>query len=128
MAHPPDIPEGPFKPEWESLQRGYQIPTWYQEDKFGIFIHWGVYSVPAFRDEWYPRNMYIKDSDEYKHHIATYGPQTEFGYKDFIPSFTAAKFDPDAWAELFKNAGNLQIQFTSCKILFLFQQLNERNT
>ncbi|CAM6091102.1 unnamed protein product [Calypogeia fissa] len=104
MAQPPDIPNGPFEPTWESL-KGYKVPSWYQEDKFGIFIHWGVYSVPAFANEWYPRNMYQKGTNEYNHHIATYGPQTEFGYKDFIPSLTAAKFDPDAWAQLFKDAG-----------------------
>src|SRR5690348_757877 len=62
--------QGPFRPDWESLQK-YQAPDWYKDAKFGIFIHWGVYSVPAFGNEWYPRNMYRKDSDEYKHHIAT---------------------------------------------------------
>ena len=63
------------------------------------------YSVPAFGNEWYPRNMYREGSDEYKHHIATYGPQDKFGYKDFIPMFKAEHFDPAAWAELFKKAG-----------------------
>jgi alpha-L-fucosidase len=95
---------GPFRPDWESLQ-AYQIPEWYMDAKFGIFIHWGVYSVPAFGSEWYPRLMYIPGSDEYKHHIATYGSQDTFGYKDFIPSFKAEKFDPAAWARLFKEAG-----------------------
>ena len=96
--------EGPFRPDWESLQR-YEVPEWYKDAKFGIFIHWGVYSVPAFGNEWYPRNMYREDSEEYKHHIATYGPQDKFGYKDFIPLFKAEHFDPAAWARLFKEAG-----------------------
>ena len=96
--------QGPFRPDWESLQK-YQAPDWYKDAKFGIFIHWGVYSVPAFGNEWYPRNMYRKDSDEYKHHIATYGPQDKFGYKDFIPMFKAEHFDPAAWARLFKESG-----------------------
>ena len=96
--------QGPFRPDWESLQK-YQAPDWYKDAKFGIFIHWGVYSVPAFGNEWYPRNMYRKDSDEYKHHIATYGPQDKFGYKDFIPMFKAEHFDPAAWAHLFKESG-----------------------
>ncbi len=52
-----DAQEGPFQPDWASL-KGYKIPEWYQDAKFGIFIHWGVYSVPAFGNEWYPRNMY----------------------------------------------------------------------
>ena len=49
--------QGPFRPDWESLQK-YEVPEWYKDAKFGIFIHWGVYSVPAFSNEWYPRNMY----------------------------------------------------------------------
>ena len=96
--------QGPFRPDWESLQK-YEAPEWYQDAKFGIFIHWGVYSVPAFSSEWYPRNMYEPGFDAYKHHIATYGPQDKFGYKDFIPMFKAEGFDPSAWAELFKKAG-----------------------
>jgi alpha-L-fucosidase len=96
--------QGPFRPDWESLQK-YEAPEWYRDAKFGIFIHWGVYSVPAFGSEWYPRLMYIEGSPEYKHHIATYGSQDKFGYKDFIPNFKAENFDPAAWAELFKKAG-----------------------
>ena len=96
--------QGPFQPNWESL-KGFQIPEWYKDAKFGIFIHWGVYSVPAFGNEWYARNMYLLDSAEFKHHVATYGPQGKFGYKDFIPMFQAENFDPDAWAQLFVEAG-----------------------
>jgi alpha-L-fucosidase len=96
--------QGPFRPDWESLQK-YEVPEWYKDAKFGIFIHWGVYSVPAFANEWYPRIMYQEGSDVYKHHIATYGPHDKFGYKDFIPMFKAEHFDPAAWAELFKKAG-----------------------
>jgi len=96
--------EGPFRPDWESLQK-YEVPEWYQDAKFGIFIHWGAYSVPAFGNEWYPRNMYRPGTDEYKHQIATYGPLDKFGYKDFIPMFKADHWDPVAWAELFKKAG-----------------------
>jgi alpha-L-fucosidase len=95
---------GPFRADWESLET-YQVPEWYKDAKFGIFIHWGVYSVPAFGSEWYPREMYRPDTPEYKHHIATYGTQDKFGYKDFVPMFKAAKFDPTAWAQLFRNAG-----------------------
>ena len=96
--------DGPFRPYWESLQN-YQTPAWYEDAKFGIFIHWGLYSVPAFGSEWYSRNMYETGSDEYKHHLATYGPQNKFGYKDFIPMFTAEHFDARAWARLFREAG-----------------------
>ncbi len=96
--------QGPFRPDWESLQK-YEVPEWYKDAKFGIFIHWGVYSVPAFGNEWYPRNMYVPGSPEYQHHIATYGTQDKFGYKDFIPMFKAEHFDAAAWADLFKKAG-----------------------
>jgi alpha-L-fucosidase len=96
--------DGPFRPDWESL-KAYSVPEWYKDAKFGIFIHWGVYSVPAFGSEWYPRLMYIPGTAEFKHHVATYGSQEQFGYKDFIPRFKAEKFDPAAWARLFKEAG-----------------------
>jgi alpha-L-fucosidase len=98
------VSAGPFAASWESLG-AYRVPAWYEDAKFGIFIHWGVYSVPAFGSEWYPRNMYQKDSDEFKHHVTTYGPQSKFGYKDFIPLFKAERFNADRWAEVFKQAG-----------------------
>jgi len=93
-----------FEPTWESLSK-VTVPGWYLDGKFGIFIHWGLYSVPAFGSEWYPRNMYIQGTREFEHHRQTYGPHNQFGYKDFIPQFTAEKYDPHAWAELFKQAG-----------------------
>jgi hypothetical protein len=68
-------------------------------------LHWGVYSVPAFGSEWYPREMYLEGSKINQHHVATYGPLTKIGYKDFIPMFKAEKFDPQAWAALFKESG-----------------------
>jgi alpha-L-fucosidase len=95
---------GPFAPNWQSLER-FTAPAWYVDGKFGIFIHWGLYSVPAFGNEWYPRNMYKKGTPEFAHHVATFGPQSRFGYKDFIPRFTAERFDPRAWAALFKASG-----------------------
>jgi alpha-L-fucosidase len=93
-----------YEPTWESL-KGYQVPTWYEDAKFGIFIHWGVYAVPAYDNEWYPRNMYIKGSDVYNYHREHYGPQSTFGYKDFIHSLTAERWNPDRWVELFRQAG-----------------------
>src|SRR6185369_15134123 len=96
--------QGTFRPDWESLQK-YEVPAWYEDAKFGIFIHWGVYSVPAFGSEWYPRQMYQAGTPEFEHHLATFGSQRTFGYKDFIPRFTAERFDPDAWAALFVDAG-----------------------
>ncbi len=98
------IAQGPYRDNWESLS-DYPVATWYQQAKFGIFIHWGVYSVPAFGNEWYPRNMYVKGTKEYEHHIKTYGPHSKFGYKDFIPLFKGEKFDASEWVSLFTQAG-----------------------
>jgi alpha-L-fucosidase len=96
--------KGPFNPDWKSLE-SYQAPEWYLDAKFGIFIHWGVYSVPAFGNEWYPRNMYVSDNAVFKHHVETYGPQLKFGYKDFIPQMKAERFDATHWAEVFRKSG-----------------------
>jgi alpha-L-fucosidase len=99
--------QGPMQPDWQSLT-GYTTPEWYRDAKFGIFIHWGVYSVPAYKGEWYPRHMYERtgeNSDRYQHQIATYGPMPQVGYKDLIPLFKAEHFDPNAWATLFREAG-----------------------
>lgn len=93
-----------FEPTWESLKR-YHVPEWYRNAKFGIFIHWGPYCVPAFGNEWYPRNMYLQDRPEFRYHLETYGYPSKFGYKDFISQFDAIHFDPHEWVQLFKSAG-----------------------
>lgn len=98
------IDKGPYHDDWASLT-DFIMPSWYEKAKFGIFVHWGLYSVPAFNNEWYSRNMYIQGTPEFEHHIKTYGPHKDFGYKDFIPMFTADKFDADFWAETFAAAG-----------------------
>ena len=95
---------GPFRPDWTSLKQ-YGTPQWYEQARFGIFLHWGLYSVPGWGNEWYSRNMYQEGTPEYLHHRETYGPQEQFGYKDLIPLFKADKFDPRAWAKLFHEAG-----------------------
>jgi len=98
------IAKGPYKDTWESLCN-YPVPKWYADAKFGVFIHWGPYSVPGFGNEWYPRSMYLKDSDEFKHHVETYGAHKDFGYKDFIPMFKGEKFNAAEWMDLFEDAG-----------------------
>ena len=103
-----------YKAEWESLKK-HQTPDWFLDAKFGIYCHWGPYSVPAYETEWYSHWMYV-DADNpearkgkahkiHKHHVEKYGPLNTFGYKDFIPMFTAEKFDPAEWAQLFKDGG-----------------------
>lgn len=98
------IAEGTFKPTWESLMQA-EVPAWFKKEKLGIFVHWGLYSVPANSNEWYSRNMYIKGMPAFDHHVKTYGEQKKFGYKDFIPLFTAKAFEPKEWMDLFKAAG-----------------------
>lgn len=98
------IDSGRYKADWSSLS-GHKIPEWYKKAKLGIFIHWGIYSVPAYACEWYPRWMYCEDSREYEFHKKNFGDPKDFGYKDFIPMFKAEKFDAEAWVELFKKAG-----------------------
>lgn len=98
------IESGPYTDSWQSLCK-HKTPEWYKNAKFGIFIHWGIYSVPAFGNEWYSREMYDKSKPAYRHHREKYGNQKDFGYKDFIPMFKAENFNPEKWAELFKNSG-----------------------
>ena len=114
-AAPTPIPVQ-FEPTWTSL-RQYQVPSWYEDAKFGIFIHWGAYSVPAFGNEWYPRRMYQpfrtsptgvasdREDPVFKFHAGKFGAQSKFGYKDFIPMFKGESFNADQWADLFQKAG-----------------------
>ncbi len=98
------IAKGPFKDDWTSLSK-VKVPDWFASERFGIFIHWGVFTSEQFCTEWYPRGMYIKDSEEWKHHVEKYGPHTETGYKDYVERFKGEKFDPDTWMDIFKKSG-----------------------
>ncbi|MGY4979468.1 alpha-L-fucosidase [Streptomyces sp. 900105755] len=97
-----------YRPTETSLA-GHRAPYWFNDAKFGIFIHWGVYSVPAWAPvgvqyaEWYWDQMQDPNNPTYAYHRDTYG--ADFAYDDFIPRFTAEKFDPRAWVELFRDAG-----------------------
>lgn len=95
---------GKFQPTADSLSQ-YNVPDWYRDAKFGIFLHWGIYSVPAHANEWYPRLMYRKEDPVFKWHQEHWGPQSMFGYKDFIPLFRAEHWKPAEWVSLFKKAG-----------------------
>jgi alpha-L-fucosidase len=97
----PDL-AGPVQPTWESLRDHYSDPPWFRGAKIGIFIHWGLYAVPAHHSEWYSRFMYTTDAQWHTDH---YGPPNKFGYKDFIPMFKAEQFRPEEWVSLFKRAG-----------------------
>ncbi|WP_282135419.1 alpha-L-fucosidase [Seonamhaeicola maritimus] len=108
-----------YEPNWESIKKHYKDPEWFNNQKFGIFIHWGAYSVPAFGSEWYPRQMYMDTATftaqlnlertgpntTYLHHKEKWGDQKTFGYKDFIPMFKGEKFNAAEWIDLFKKSG-----------------------
>lgn len=89
--------------DWTKLHR--EASDWFRDAKFGLFFHWGPYSVPAYKNEWYSRNMYAKKNAINRYHEETYGKVSTFGYKDFYPMMTADKFDPEEWAEIVERSG-----------------------
>ncbi len=95
-----------YEPDWASLRK-HNTPQWLRDDKFGIYTHWGIYSVPACgpNGTWYAHNIYRGGNNQAEYHEKTFGPVSEFGYKDFIPQFTAEKFDAKEWASIFKSSG-----------------------
>jgi alpha-L-fucosidase len=95
--------EGPYKPTWESLLQ-YDAPDWYRDAKFGIWCHWTPQCVPEAGD-WYARNMYMQDSEQYKYHLEHYGHPSRFGYKELCSQWTLINWEPDALIERFKKAG-----------------------
>ena len=123
---PTPMAPGPVQPTWSSLQANYAVPDWFKGAKFGIFMHFGIFSVPAHGNEWYEKFLYAGGDDNVLKvlfgrdmalgindgprstrawHTEHFGPPDKFGYKDFIPLFKAEHFDADAWATLFKKAG-----------------------
>jgi alpha-L-fucosidase len=123
---PTPMAQGPVKPTWDSLKANYKVPDWFRGAKFGIFMHFGIFSVPAHGNEWYEKSLYAGGDDSVLKvlggndlalggntgphstrawHTEHFGPPDKFGYKDFIPMFKAEQFDADAWAILFKKAG-----------------------
>lgn len=110
-----------YLPNWESLD-SRTIPSWFNNAKFGIFLHWGVYSVPAWRKinderfgsyaEWYYASVYgnYKNNDD-DFHKKVYGE--DFEYRKFANYFKAELFDPELWADIFYNAGAKYVVLTS---------------
>ena len=92
-----------FEPSFESLYTR-TVPDWFRDSKFGIWSHWGPQSVPMYGD-WYARNMYIEDSDQYRYHVRHYGHPSKFGYKDICALWKAERFDPDGLMALYRRAG-----------------------
>ncbi len=95
--------EGPYQPTWDSLLL-YDAPEWYRDAKFGIWAHWSPQCVPEAGD-WYARNMYMDDSEEYKYQLEHYGHPSRFGYKDLCPQWTLLNWEPEELIQRYKNAG-----------------------
>ena len=91
------------EPTWESLR--HEPAQWLLDAKFGIYMHWGVYCVPAYKGVWYGKGMYQPGDDFYKHHVETYGDPKDFPYDRFVGMFKAEKFDANSWARLIKASG-----------------------
>ncbi|MCX6621002.1 MAG: alpha-L-fucosidase, partial [Acidobacteria bacterium] len=128
---------GPYQPTTESL-RTHKAPQWFENAKFGVFIHWGPYAVPAYH-EWYvdfispkasfgfllggppytagrgelPEQLYRKNvqAAAVEYHRKNWG--ADFPYDDFIPMFKAEKFNPAEWAQLFQEAGARYVVLTA---------------
>ena len=110
-------PPAEYEPDWASLET-HPTPEWFEDAKFGIFIHWGVYSVPSFCDtstysEWYQHwlNTNSHGGKVTKFHADNYGE--DFKYREFAPMFRAEMWDPAEWASIFKRSGAEYIVLTS---------------
>lgn len=101
---PAHAASGLYRPDWNSLAT-HPMPEWLLDAKFGIYAHWGVYSVPADQTEWYGRRIYERGTKFNQHHTERWGPIEKFGYKDFIPLFKAERYNPDEWAALIEASG-----------------------
>lgn len=111
-----------YQPTWASID-SRPLPAWFDEAKFGIFIHWGVYSVPSWAPtakevtggepyaEWYWKKLENKDGPTWRFHVEKYG--ANFKYQDFAPLFRAEMFQPEQWADLFARSGARYVVLTS---------------
>lgn len=95
--------EPSYKPTWDSLDQR-PIPEWYDKAKVGIFLHWGVYSVPTMGSEWFWTLWRHDRSAEYVEYMAK-NFKPDFSYQEFAPDFTAEHFDAKEWATLFEQSG-----------------------
>ena len=116
-----------YREDWDSLAAHNESPEWFKNAKFGIYFHWGPYSVPAYGNEHYPRTMYghlsgkkpvmnqqkrnynlgvgFQTFREHEFHKENYGEPKDFEYHDLVPLFEAKDFDAERWANLFYLAG-----------------------
>lgn len=98
------VPE--YKEAWDKISNN-KIPEWIIDAKFGIYTHWGVYSIPGFADNTYVRYMYDKRNPRgvYQHHLENYGKPEEYGYTKFVEQFTAEDYNAKDMLELMIDSG-----------------------
>lgn len=96
--------QAPVAADWRSFVTSYRVPDWFRDAKLGLWSHWGPQCVPEYGD-WYGRQMYIQGNPFYRHHLATYGHPTHFGFIEFINRWRAEAFEPQRLARLFRRAG-----------------------
>lgn len=104
LADTPKIPAGPYAASWDSIRANYQTPEWFLDAKFGIFMHFGLYSVAAHGSEWYEKYIYGGNAGIEQWHVQKFGPLDTHGYIKLADQY-AKDFDPEKWAVLFKKAG-----------------------
>jgi alpha-L-fucosidase len=103
----------PYEPQWDSLEKSYQAPEWFRDAKFGIWAHWGPQCEEEAGD-WYARNMYDEKARQGKIHKDRYGSASQVGFKDLLPKWKAEKWDPEALAKLYKEAGAKYLMVLAC--------------
>jgi len=97
--------KGPFEPTWQSIDKNYPgEPAWWRDAKFGIFIHWGPQAAGKSGD-WYARRLYEPGQVAYKNHLAAFGHQSEFGYKDVLHQWNPSQWDPAKLVQAYYDAG-----------------------
>ncbi len=96
--------EGPFQPNFDSLQNYKSAPDWFRDAKFGMWAHWGPQCVPE-QGDWYAQYIYQENHPVHKFHVEHYGHPSKFGFKDILPLFKAEKWDPEHLIGLYKRAG-----------------------
>ena len=105
------LSRGESAAEWDQVSAKWECPGWFQDAKFGLWLHWGPQTIPAKGGGWYARDMYMQKNpdpwgkDAWSYHRETYGPQSQFGYKDLCNTWKAEKFDADATVRRFKDWG-----------------------